>query len=360
LIGGDAVVVTMDGPQVPVLPRNAVLAVSGAAMHEALATGTASFIRAALRAQAVVCYRCSPAQKAEAVRAVAAVTEQSVLAVGDGANDIEMIHAATVGVGLASREGGLAAAAGDFGLGAFADLRRLLFVHGRQAQFRVGRAVCFFLYKAFAMNMTAIALQGAALFSGTALVDSMMLAGHNLVYTAGAFLALTVLDSPAGSDDASIDRPETYAAAADDFTPQAVVASALYGALHAFVVVAVCGAAAVVDGGVMPLSLLSHTCYAALLLAIVVRAALMTSRWRPAIALALLACPVLWLFEIFVADTVVKTATCSLLLSAPRVLHLLFRPGTALLIVAAASAALLIDLVSAPTVSVRSPRASTI
>lgn len=59
----------------------------------------------ALQCRSVVCCRVSPAQKAEIVGAVKGATNSITLAIGDGANDVAMIRAANVGVGISGREG---------------------------------------------------------------------------------------------------------------------------------------------------------------------------------------------------------------------------------------------------------------
>ena len=52
------------------------------------------------------------------------------LAIGDGANDVNMFSQAHVGVGIRGKEGNQAAAFSDFAVNHFSDLRRLLFWHG--------------------------------------------------------------------------------------------------------------------------------------------------------------------------------------------------------------------------------------
>ena len=53
------------------------------------------------------------------------------LSIGDGANDVPMIMAANIGIGLYGNEGMNAVQASDFALPEFKGLWRLLFVHGR-------------------------------------------------------------------------------------------------------------------------------------------------------------------------------------------------------------------------------------
>ena len=54
------------------------------------------------------------------------------LSIGDGANDVNMIQTANVGVGIFGKEGNQATGFSDYAIPQFKDLRRLLFWHGRQ------------------------------------------------------------------------------------------------------------------------------------------------------------------------------------------------------------------------------------
>lgn len=59
----------------------------------------------AVRCKSIICCRVSPMQKAEIVNLVKKITGEITLAIGDGANDVAMIRAANVGVGICGREG---------------------------------------------------------------------------------------------------------------------------------------------------------------------------------------------------------------------------------------------------------------
>jgi len=71
----------------------------------------------------------------------------STLAIGDGANDVNMITAAHVGIGIKGLEGQQASRASDYAIGEFKLLRRLLLFHGREAYRRNSRLVCYNFYK---------------------------------------------------------------------------------------------------------------------------------------------------------------------------------------------------------------------
>lgn len=80
----------------------------------------------------VICCRCRPDQKKQVVQLVRlGVKGSCTLAIGDGANDVDMILEANVGVGIIGAEGVQAANSSDYSIGRFRFLQRLLLVHGR-------------------------------------------------------------------------------------------------------------------------------------------------------------------------------------------------------------------------------------
>lgn len=65
------------------------------------------------------------------------------LSIGDGANDVSMIQAAHVGVGISGQEGMQAVMASDFAVAQFRFLADLLLVHGRWSYLRICK-VCLY------------------------------------------------------------------------------------------------------------------------------------------------------------------------------------------------------------------------
>lgn len=97
--------------------------------------------------------RFSPAQKAHMVNMVKNMEKNifkaapMTLAIGDGANDVAMIQAADIGVGIAGREGMQSVMASDFSFSQFRFLQRLLFLHGHWNYVRVSRMLLYSFYK---------------------------------------------------------------------------------------------------------------------------------------------------------------------------------------------------------------------
>ncbi|XP_076736872.1 phospholipid-transporting ATPase IC isoform X2 [Maylandia zebra] len=107
----------------------------------------ATFMSLAEHCQSVLCCRVTPAQKAEIVTLVRKHTSSVTMSIGDGANDVNMIKTAHVGVGLAGVEGGQAVQNADFALAQFRFLQRLLLVHGRWSYRRISLFLRYFLFK---------------------------------------------------------------------------------------------------------------------------------------------------------------------------------------------------------------------
>ncbi|KAI9001573.1 hypothetical protein BC832DRAFT_562064 [Gaertneriomyces semiglobifer] len=116
------------------------------------------------------------------------------LAIGDGANDVSMIQAASVGVGIKGREGGQAFRNSDYGIGEFRHLRRLMAVHGRWSRMRISAVVFFSFWK----NLTLIGVQWAFgfenLWSGGLVYEELFLTAYNIVLTSVPPLILAIFD----------------------------------------------------------------------------------------------------------------------------------------------------------------------
>ncbi|GBE58800.1 phospholipid-translocating P-type flippase family protein [Babesia ovata] len=94
----------------------------------------AQFFRLAQLAGVVIACRMTHKQKFLLTRDNSKLNAYGTsLAIGDGANDVDMILTADVGVGIDGREGHQACRSADFTIAEFRFLRQLLFVHGREA-----------------------------------------------------------------------------------------------------------------------------------------------------------------------------------------------------------------------------------
>ncbi|TNN12765.1 putative phospholipid-transporting ATPase VB [Schistosoma japonicum] len=96
----------------------------------------------------VICCRTTPGQKAAVVTLVKNELNVHTLAIGDGANDVNMIQVANVGIGINSGEEGMQAVmASDFAISQFRYLKQLLLVHGHCCYDKLAHTSLYLFYK---------------------------------------------------------------------------------------------------------------------------------------------------------------------------------------------------------------------
>lgn len=121
------------------------------------------FISIAVQLPTVVACRCSPNQKAEVAKLIKNYTKKRVCCIGDGGNDVSMIQAADVGVGIVGKEGRQASLAADFSIEQFHHLVKLLVWHGRNSYKRSAKLAQFVIHRgliiAVCQTMYSIALK---------------------------------------------------------------------------------------------------------------------------------------------------------------------------------------------------------
>lgn len=118
----------------------------------------------------VVCSRAIPIFKAKLVQLVKS-NGKVVLAIGDGANDVNMLTEASVGVGLHGEEGMQAVQAADFAIANFKYLWKLVLVHGHWHHIRMEKFILFFFYKNFLFTLPQFIFGFFSYFSGSPLYD---------------------------------------------------------------------------------------------------------------------------------------------------------------------------------------------
>lgn len=149
----------------------------------------------AMRCKAVVCCRVSPDQKREMVNLVKQnVPGVRTLAIGDGANDVAMIQAAHVGVGIKGEEGVQAVNSSDFAFAQFRFLGPLLLKHGRYNYIRMSNLVIYMFYKNILMSMAQWWFNFFCGFSGQKYYTEGGIQMFNLLFTSVPILLYAVYD----------------------------------------------------------------------------------------------------------------------------------------------------------------------
>jgi magnesium-transporting ATPase (P-type) len=169
--------------------------ISGKVIAIALDADMKSMANLMLSANSVIVYRSSPLQKAEVVKFMKRYTGGKVtLAIGDGANDVNMIQSADVGFGLMGKEGNQAAAFADYACPRFKDLRRALFWHGRGYGVRIQVFVMMVLFKSMLNATTKYSMQFTNGYSGIQPVDNLLISFYNILMTNWFVLFWSIYD----------------------------------------------------------------------------------------------------------------------------------------------------------------------
>lgn len=193
------------------LERKLGLVIDGQTLHYALEPDLQKkFMVVASLARSVIACRVSPKQKTEIVEMVRRHEPGTVtLAIGDGANDVGMIQAAHVGIGIVGLEGQEAKLASDFSIGQFRFLARLMLVHGRWNYKRLSKMVLYTIYKNATLTLCEMYWATYSAFSGQPLLDPWMGGLYNLLLSSLPPVVLGIFDQELAADYA-LAFPEIY------------------------------------------------------------------------------------------------------------------------------------------------------
>jgi len=177
-------------------PDNFCLIITGDALIHAVNDKYAQILVAlADRCATVIACRVSPKQKQEIVSLVKREKPNvTTLAIGDGANDVNMITAAHVGIGIRGVEGQQAARASDYAIGEFKVLRRLLLNHGREYYRRNSTLICYNFFKNMILVLPQFWFAFFDGFSGVSFYDQYLFQLFNLFYTSMPIFVYSLMD----------------------------------------------------------------------------------------------------------------------------------------------------------------------
>ena len=202
------------------------------------------FYELASRCNSVLCCRVSPIQKAKMVHLIQRFTKLqqhkganyykyfnqqdinhlidnknkikgplkdsiTTLAIGDGANDVNMITSAHIGVGICGLEGKQAARASDYAIGQFKFLKKLLFYHGHESLRKNSFIICYNFYKNFLFVMPLFYVGFYSFFSGQTIYDPWLYQLYNIAFTVLPIIWFGIYDSERSRNE-SLNNPKYY------------------------------------------------------------------------------------------------------------------------------------------------------
>ncbi|KAL9137382.1 MAG: hypothetical protein Q9175_001397 [Cornicularia normoerica] len=189
-------------------PETTALLIDGDSLSYFLTYHRQDFISVAVLLPAVIACRCSPTQKADIATLIRQFTRKRVLCIGDGGNDVSMIQAADVGVGIVGKEGRQASLAADFSITTFHHLTKLLVWHGRNSYKRSAKLAQFVIHRGLIISVCQTFYSIATQLQPHALYRDWLLVGYATVYTMAPVFSL-VLDKDVDEGLANL-YPELY------------------------------------------------------------------------------------------------------------------------------------------------------
>ncbi|XP_005725705.1 phospholipid-transporting ATPase IC [Pundamilia nyererei] len=167
------------------------------------------FVDMACECEAVICCRVTPKQKANVVSLVKKYKKAVTLSIGDGANDVNMIKTADIGVGISGQEGMQAVMSSDYAFAQFRYLQRLLLVHGRWSYIRMCKFLRFFFFKNFAFTLVHFWYSFFNGYSSQITFEDWFITLYNLAYSSLPVLLVGLLDQDV-NDRLSLKFPKLY------------------------------------------------------------------------------------------------------------------------------------------------------
>ncbi|OMJ71781.1 hypothetical protein SteCoe_29926 [Stentor coeruleus] len=172
---------------------NYVLVIDGISLALVIKYFSKDFVQFASKCAGVVCCRVSPTQKSQIVEALQKETIFRVCAIGDGGNDVGMIQAAHVGIGVEGKEGHQASLAADFSISEFKYLADLVLWHGRLSYLRTAKLANFVFHRGMIISVIQILFIVLFYYSAIPIYNGYLMFGYSTAFTSLPVFAL-ILD----------------------------------------------------------------------------------------------------------------------------------------------------------------------
>ncbi|KAF9021969.1 hypothetical protein BDP27DRAFT_1353585 [Rhodocollybia butyracea] len=191
-------------------PSRCVLIIDGAALFFSSPSPHSSSSKSVPLCEGVIGCRVSPLQKSGVVKLVKDNLHVMTLAIGDGANDVSMIQAADVGVGIFGEEGLQAVNSSDYAIAQFRFLKKLLLVHGHWSYARNGTMILNFWYKNVVPTGIVWWFQIYCAWSASYAMDYNYILFWNFIWTIAPVVGIGLFDRVLGVPKILMDIPELY------------------------------------------------------------------------------------------------------------------------------------------------------
>lgn len=175
------------------------MVIDGTSLQTIIDCNPQEFVLHASKMSAVVCCRCSPTQKAVVAELLKKYTKKVVCCIGDGGNDVSMIQAANVGIGIVGKEGKQASLASDVSVMQFSHILRLFLWHGRTCYKRTANVAQFVIHRGVILTVMQAVFSSIFYVAPIALYKGFLTVGYSTIFTMFPVFSL-VLDHDVTSD----------------------------------------------------------------------------------------------------------------------------------------------------------------
>mgnify|MGYP000880086775 CR=1 FL=1 len=189
--------------------QNTILLIDGVSLGRILEHHSELFFRYAAQAPAVICCRCMPTQKALIAEMVKRYSGGRVAGIGDGGNDVGMIQAADVGIGIVGKEGKQASLASDFSINQFSHIKSLILWHGRLYYKNSAKLSQFVIHRGLVISFIQALFIATFYFVTIPIYNGWLMIGYSTIYTMFPVLCLVIYSDFIASDKHYADRYST-------------------------------------------------------------------------------------------------------------------------------------------------------
>lgn len=172
--------------------RDACLLIDGESLAIYLTHFPKEFLDIVVNLPTVIACRCTPQQKADVAILIRELTQKRVCCIGDGGNDVSMIQAADVGLGIVGKEGKQASLAADYSIMQFSYVTNLLLWHGRNSYKRSAKLSQFVIHRGLIMSVCQAVYSISSHFEPLALYQGWLMVGYATLYTMMPVFSLTL------------------------------------------------------------------------------------------------------------------------------------------------------------------------